>query len=323
MTHPSVQQQLRRDVEALALPGGRVVASAGHDAARAYIVERLRALGLSPYRNASFELPYSMEGGDFVNIAACRPGEAPELPPLLVYAHYDTCGEQPGADDNAAAVAIALCVAERMIAAPGRRHVVFCFADAEEPPHFLTPSMGSIYFYERQRLTDFHCAIAMDLVGHDVPVAGLEEALFIAGMESDPGLEQAIVQCAPPPGLEPLPTLTRYIGDLSDYAVHRREKKPYLFLTCAHWEHYHEPTDTPDLLNYAKMEAIATYLLSLLHFLDTQPLEGPFEGYDTTSTELAFMRRSVGPIVESLGMRLNDRSDIDSLAALMLHVFGL
>ena len=44
--------------------------------------------------------------------------------------------------------------------------------------------MGSIRFYEDQRREEIHCAILLDLVGHDVPVPGLEDLLFITGMES-------------------------------------------------------------------------------------------------------------------------------------------
>ena len=36
------------------------------------------------------------------------------------------------------------------------------------------------------------------------------------------------------------PLLNRYVGDLSDHHVFRVNKRPYLFLTCARWEHYHE-----------------------------------------------------------------------------------
>ena len=70
--------------------------------------------------------------------------------------------------------------------------MIFAFFDAEEPPHFLSPAMGSIRFFEDQRLGDIHCAVIMDLVGHDVPVPGLEDVLFITGMETDSVLGDVI-----------------------------------------------------------------------------------------------------------------------------------
>jgi hypothetical protein len=66
-------------------------------------------------------------------------------------------------------VALALAVAEST--PPGRlaRDLVIALYDAEEPPHFLSPTMGSIRFYEDQRRqVPFHAAIVMDLIGHAV-----------------------------------------------------------------------------------------------------------------------------------------------------------
>ena len=129
----------------------------------------------------------------------------------------------PGADDNAAAVATLLGVAESLLGPERSRPVVFAFFDAEEPPNFLQPTMGSIRFYEDQRTGPVHAAIILDLVGHDVPVPGLEDLLFITGVESDPGLEMAIRQSEPESGLHIVPTLNSYIGDLSDQHVFRHE----------------------------------------------------------------------------------------------------
>jgi hypothetical protein len=49
---------LREEVEALALPAGRVVGTAGHERARRHLEERLRSLDLAPYRGHTIALPY-------------------------------------------------------------------------------------------------------------------------------------------------------------------------------------------------------------------------------------------------------------------------
>ncbi len=113
------------------------------------------------------------------------PGADSLSSPILVGAHYDTCGRLPGADDNAAAVAVLLKTAEVLKNSKLDRDVILAFFDAEEPPHFLQQSMGSIRFYEEQRADEIHCAIVMDLVGHDVSVSSLEDVLFVTGAESD------------------------------------------------------------------------------------------------------------------------------------------
>ena len=51
-----------------------------------------------------FEAAYRHGEQDFCNLLA----------PVLLGAHYDTCDKLPGADDNAAAVAVLLEVAAQM-----------------------------------------------------------------------------------------------------------------------------------------------------------------------------------------------------------------
>lgn len=316
-------KQLQDDVEALAAPGTREVGSTGHQEARRYLQERLAALGAPGYGDQGHEWPYEVGGQQFVNVFAQVPGEDAAAAPVLIAAHYDTCGAQPGADDNAAAMAIALAVGERLLAEPAERRVILAFFDAEEPPYYLSPAMGSIHFHENQRREDIHCALVMDLVGHDTPIMELGDALFLTGMESDPGLAQVIQRAKRPEGIRAVPTLNRYIGDQSDHHIFRVNRRPYLFLTCARWEHYHAPTDTPEKLNYDKMAHIAAYLETLVREAAVQSLEGPFEGYDSTPVELEFLRSAVGPIAEAFGIPLESREDIDRIAQVLMAQFRL
>ena len=319
------QDRLMADVIALAADGGRNVGSPGHRRARKYIAERLTDLGATPYAGDSFVLPYGPDGSSFANVVATIPGSVPEMPSILLGAHFDTCGDIPGADDNAAAVAILLGVANSMRGQDRDRSIVFAFFDAEELPNFLQPTMGSIRFYEDQRTGPVHAAIILDLVGHDVPVPGLEDLLFITGAESDPGLDAAIRQSEPEAGLRTVPTLNSYVGDLSDQHVFRKNERPYLLLTCGRWEHYHASTDTPDILNMSKIEAMANYVITLTELLSDSILDGPFNGNETLSTEIYFLEKNVMPTLRSLGMSLplTTRADIDRLVTLLMSRFGL
>ena len=316
-------EQLKKDVQALVQAGGRLVGSAGHAAAREYLIRRMTELEVKPCDSASFEWPYEVADTRFVNVLGRVPGSEAGLPPMVVTAHYDTCGPYPGADDNAAAMAIALAVVDPLRTRGLKRDVILGFFDAEEPPHFVSPAMGSVHWYTHQRQGAVHCAVALDLVGHDVPLPGLEDIVAITGMESDPELAETLRACEPDEDIRLVPTLNRYIGDLSDHHVFRVHQRPYLFLTCARWEHYHAPTDTPEKLNYKKMAAIARFLVDLLADLDTRALDGPFEGYDSTETELRFLRKAIGPITESLGLSLESRADIDLVTHLLVAQFGL
>ncbi len=91
------------DVIALTNDGGRAVGTKGHHNARQHINSRLTNLGVSNYSGNSFLLPYGPSSKGFANVIAMIPGADPSKAPVLLGAHFDTCGDFPGADDNAAA----------------------------------------------------------------------------------------------------------------------------------------------------------------------------------------------------------------------------
>ena len=316
---------IETDVRNLATDMGREVGTAGHDDARGYILDRLHDMGIAPYLPGGFEASYSSDDQEFCNLLAVLPGEDASLPPVLLGAHYDAVEGTPGADDNAAAGAVLLEVAEILGQERLPRSVLLAFYDAEEPPNFLSPSMGSIRCFEDQLLGPVHAAVIMDLVGHDVPIPGLEDLLFVVGLESNEGLGEVIQSCPVDPDIRIVPTLNRYVGDLSDHHVFRQNEVPYLFLTCATWQHYHRPTDTPDKLNYKKAEAIARYLARLTMQVSGNPLAGAFEGYDSTDIELGFIRDTLGPVLSGMGVPRppEDRQEIGLMVSMMMAQFGL
>ena len=323
---------MQHDVVALTSQG-RMVGTGGHDIARDHIVGRLEQMDIQPYTGTSFLLPYRNGKNDFANIVGRIPGQDCDLSPILIGAHYDTCGPYPGADDNAAAVAVLLYASAKLKAIELDRTVILAFFDAEEPPSFKNETeMGSIRFYENQRQKDengrseeIHCAIIMDLVGHDVPVPGLENVIFVTGMESDPGLESVFRRAEPLEVIKPVPTLNRYVGDMSDHYWFRLKERPYLLLTCGRWEHYHRSTDTPDRLNYEKMTAMVDYLAVVAREAASEAFCGPFNGPEPTDTELYFLRKTIQPALGNLGLdlKLDSREDIDGLVKILLNQFRL
>ena len=91
--------------------------------------------------------------------------------------------------------------------------------DAEEPPYFHATAMGSTWFHQHQARERVHAAIVMDLVGHAVASPGLEDLVFITGMESDSDLERVIKALPHIDGLRVMTALNRYVGDMSDHHV--------------------------------------------------------------------------------------------------------
>lgn len=312
--------QLVSDVRLLAAePRPAGIADAHHDRCRRYLTQRLADVGARPYAGRSFELPYRSEGRRFCNIVARFPGRDMGRPPVLLGAHYDSCDCTPGASDNAAAVAIGLAVAERLAANPAAGPVVVALFDAEEPPYFSAPSMGSVRFYEDQRVEEVRCAIVLDLMGHAVPVPGAEHGLFVAGAESDSALLGVVRDAAVPAAggeLGVAAVLHRYAGDLSDHAIFRLNGRPFLFLSEAHWADYHQPTDTADRIDFAKLAAEVDYVEALVRGASERPEAAPASEAGSFPLEQETLRHLIPASVRARfgAGDLEDRADIDRLA---------
>ncbi|MEA3287276.1 MAG: M28 family peptidase [Candidatus Marinimicrobia bacterium] len=305
-----MQDQLRRTVEALAAPGTRQVGSHGHELAKNYLIERLNSADLQPYAGDNYTLPYRVETTGYTNLAGVLPGRDRQSAPILLMAHYDTCGDQPGADDNAAAIATWLSVLQILKQKRLQRDVILLFPDAEEPPRFLTEHMGSVNFYEKQLQQSIHAGLVLDLVGHDVPLEGMEDLVFVFGAESHKSMADLLLDVKLPVGLRNIATLNRYVGDLSDHHVLRENKQPYLFFTCGRWEHYHQESDKPEHLNYAKMERIVQYLTNLIEQLDGREFGSAGFNHDPIEMELQLLNRAIGPYLEQAGIPMNNRGDV-------------
>lgn len=119
------------------------VGSAEHEVVQAYLFQRMAALGLRPERQTGVLSPAavrrieargdSAEGLSVVNLVGVSPGRRPDLPAVLLMAHYDSVPGSPGAADDAAGVAGVL-EAVRAIQArgPADRDLVVLLTDGEE-----------------------------------------------------------------------------------------------------------------------------------------------------------------------------------------------
>jgi Iap family predicted aminopeptidase len=299
-----------------------MVGTPGHDRARAYLERRLAEIGLTPYRGDGFALCYANDRARVTshNLVGVVEGGDPRLAPVVIGAHYDSVIAAPCADDNAAAVAIALSAASMLKATARGRDIVIALFDAEEPPYFLGPSMGSIRFCQDQADTrGFHAAIVMDLVGHDfaLPLPGLANLLVATGIETSGTLPPLIDACPRPAGLPLVVAHNDVVGDLSDHHAFRVRRVPYLFLSCGRWEHYHRETDTPDRLAWAKMAMIRDYVVALADEIAEANLAVP--PVVTTDMEIRYLETALGPVLPmvlaTLQMTaLKTREDLQRLA---------
>ena len=245
----------------------RIPGTPGGAAAHDFLVGQLTALGLEPAGEARFDQPIPPING--TNLLARIPGRRDGV--VLLAAHYDACGtDNPGADDNAAAVAVVLSVAEQLAKQELDRSVVIALFDAEEPPYFLSPAMGSQWFVDHPTvpIDSIDTMICLDLVGHALGPNGMpapvRDSVFVLGAEKSTGTAALLDGLPPVAGIAPRRIDNYIIDSMSDYDAFMNAGVPFLFYTMGRSEHYHAPTDTPDRLDYDKMAAFATHLTDLV-----------------------------------------------------------
>jgi hypothetical protein len=293
---------------------GRAPATPGGERARAHVRQAFERAGYT-----AFEQPIPLSGG--VNVLASRPGTTDRW--IIVGAHYDHLGVidgtlYPGADDNAAAVAVLIETARRLAEGPAlRRGVLFAAFDAEEPPHFLTAGMGSEHFaaHPTLPLDNLDLMVCMDLIGHpigpeDAPPA-VRDSLFALGAERSAGIERVVDDLThAEPGLAVHRVDAETVPVRSDYWGFWTRGVPFLFLTGGRGAHYHQPTDTPDRIPDDRLERVAGWLERLLLRVGQSPVETfEFRGRRDDSSSLRTVRdmarqlRGVHPRADELVAR--------------------
>ena len=342
VTHKNkaLEQQLRKDTKALAMPEGRRVGQPGHDLARQYLLARLDEIGLDPFVGDSFELPYTSKlypSGKkhvFTNLVGVAPGTNRDLPPLLIGAHYDSVIDAPCADDNATSVALNLAIAEMAMKWQLERDLIVALYDAEEPPYFQSESMGSTRFHDDHcRGMSFAGAIITDLIGHDLCIADLievptmmkpllpntEKIVFMTGAESD-GIFPEIVEeiAAAHSGIKIFPTLNSYVGNMSDHHAFEQNGHPYLFFSCAQGKYYHHELDTLDWINFPKLAYITNFIADLIWKLDETPAGEQPDADDPIDFEIRMIKKAVGPklplLLKAAGIAMpGNRKELDDL----------
>ncbi len=329
---------LEQDTVNLSLPHGRRVGQPGHDIALQYLRRRMGEIGLEYFLDYNYSLPYtaldpaSGQRIEFTNLAGLLHGTNRTAIPVLIGAHYDSSIDAPCSDDNAVSVALLLRAAEILMKNTHRRNVILAFFDAEEVPFFQTENMGSIRFYrDHCRGLDFACVIILDMIGHDFQVGippvdiflrRIRELLFVLGSESHTQLPSIVEQAASGTGrLRIIPTLNRYIGDMSDHHAFRIGGQPYLFLSKGRGRHSHQPEDGIDWINFSRVREVLDFLLEIVGLLDNTPMNRGRQIIDPYEFEIRMIQKAIGwplPLMlRRMGFRkrsLHSREDLDALA---------
>jgi len=121
------------------------------------------------------EQPFVVEGRECRNVnASFGPLDAPRI---IIGAHYDVCGKQEGADDNASGVAGILALARLLKGTVLTNRIDLVAYTLEEPPFFGTDKMGS--FIHAKSLKDEKAVvrgmISVEMIGYFSDSVGSQE----------------------------------------------------------------------------------------------------------------------------------------------------
>ncbi len=244
---------------------------------------------LSKYAQNVQTQTYYVKGKEYRNIIASYGPE--NAPRIIIGAHYDVCDDQAGADDNASGVAGLLELARLLSKEDARQwqyRIDLVAYTLEEPPSFKTANMGSTV--HAKYLADAHIPvkgmISIEMIGYykdarhtqQYPLgffkwfygtrgnyitvvkklhAGKFVRQFTRGFKhGDNIITKVFAAPAWVPGV-----------DWSDHLSYWAYGWQALMITDTSFfrnANYHQKTDTPDTLDYARMSFVVTNLFNSL-----------------------------------------------------------
>jgi len=271
-----LESRLKRHVEALAGEIGErhVGRPKALHAAESFIVGELASLDYDVARQT-----YVAEGVESSNLEVTVPGATHASEIVLVGAHYDTVPGSPGADDNASGVAGLIEIARELREARPARTVKLVAFVNEEPPFFYFGEMGSRVYARaaRQRGDDIRVMLSLEMLGCYCEAAGSQAypplfglfypdagnfIAFVSNLRSRHALREVVsafkggsdfpAEKLASPGIVPGVSW-------SDQLSFWREGYPAVMVTDTafyRYRHYHQATDTPDRIDYARMAKV-------------------------------------------------------------------
>lgn len=222
--------------------------------------------------------PYTVGGHTYRNVVARFGPDTKDR--IVVGAHYDAAGPQPGADDNASGVAGVLELARFLGTAALPVCVELVAFTLEELPHFRTARMGSAVHAQslKQRGAHVRVMFSLEMIGYftDAPRSQRFPLPFLAAFyptrgnfiavvgKLDQGLAVRRVKQAMR-GASPLPVYSinapRFIPgvDLSDHRSYWDAGYKAVMITDTAFyrnPNYHTVGDTPNTLDYRRMAMV-------------------------------------------------------------------
>jgi Zn-dependent M28 family amino/carboxypeptidase len=262
--------QLLNDLRVLSADAmqGRQTGTAGAEKARAYIVERFKASGISPF-GASYEQPFTFtprgspaRGG--INVAGRIEGTREPRRYIVITAHYDHLGVRSGqvfngADDNASGTAALFALAKYFAARRPANSLIFAAFDAEEGGLH-----GSQAFVKQPPVDakDLILNLNADMIGR-----APDDRLFVVGTARQPFLKphvEAVVRKAPVKLLMGHEDWTRD----SDHYSFMQAKIPALYIGVEDYAQHHKATDDYETMSHSFYVRAVETLIQMVEQFD-------------------------------------------------------
>lgn len=239
-----------------------------------YIEQRFREYGLK-----TEEQWLEVDGQKYLNVIGTIGADKSER--IVIGAHYDVCDDQPGADDNASAIA-GLLETARLMSLHGRNSKYrfdFVAYALEEPPFFATENMGSYihakslqeanatvkgmiclesigYFSDKKNSQEYPAGIMKwfyPKIGNFIAVVGnFKSGSFLKEVKKHMQAAAIGVESLKAPAL--LPGV-----DFSDHRSYWTFGYPAVMITDTAFyrnPHYHMATDAVDTLDFEKIKEV-------------------------------------------------------------------
>lgn len=242
---------------------------------RAYLVDRLRAIGIAAEERRYLIDPEGIArlrrwagqesvGTEMANVVGVLPGRNRALPAVAMMAHYDTVWGSPGSGDDSVGVA-AILETLRAIKArgPAARDILVLFTDGEE-----INLSGARAFWSSDALAR-HVGVVVNLEARG---AGGRATMFETG--NDDGAFVAELGRGAPTVANSMGVLAyRLMPNDTDFTPVRQKGLPgFNFAIMGRPQYYHSPRATVDRLDPRALQDLGSQALGLVSTLAFAPM---------------------------------------------------
>ncbi len=276
-----MESELKKIVEQLAVKGLRTAGGNRWEETMSLMQNLITNYASEPQIHAWID----EKGSEYRNFSLRFQGESKRK--IVIGAHYDTFEDTPGADDNASAVAVLLGLAELLNAHKENfpYEIELVFYACEEPPFFGTEGMGSFHHAKKCTRENTSLMICLEMVGYfsdekgsqEYPIAPLKflfgtkgnYLMLVSNFKSVTALSKLwrIFKKSDLSYKRFVSPIKSFGLDWSDHRNYWLKKIPAIMITDTSVfrnDNYHKLTDTPDTLDYKKMNVLIEDLFLLL-----------------------------------------------------------